>query len=141
MVHIPPKTSSAPPKPRVTVLAWKRTSGSSARMGSADVQIGPIEILRCGIVQQEGRPLWVAPPQIEYQRQGDQKKSYLPVIKWPREWSEAIAEAVQQAVADYPEGLAQRPEASPQRPAAQNAQAKTALGQEAQQRTGIGGRA
>lgn len=138
MLQPPPKTPAAPHKPRVTVLAWKRATGNSARMGSADVQIGPIEILRCGIVQQDSRPLWVAPPQIEYQRQGDQKKSYLPVIKWPHEWSEAIAEAVQQAVADYPEGLAQRPPAAPQRPATQ---AKTALGQEAQQRAGIGGRA
>lgn len=112
--------------PRVEVLAWKRFSGDSARRGSADIKIGVLEILRCPIVQQDGQHLWVAPPQVEYQRPGDAKKQYFNVVRWPREWGDAITKAVAEAVSDHPEGLTQR------------AQPSAALGREVQQRAGLG---
>lgn len=121
-------TPSLTKAPRVEVLAWKRFSGDGARRGSADIKIGVLEILRCPIVQQTGQQLWVAPPQVEYQRPGDTKKQYFNCVRWPREWADAITQAVAEAVSDHPEGLTQR------------TQPATEFGREVQQRAGIGGR-
>lgn len=78
--------------PKVTVLNIKRIENAGNLKAIVDIKIGPLEIYKCRVVQQPNQSAWVSPPQEMYERGG--KKSYYPLLKWPREWNDAINQAV-----------------------------------------------
>ena len=110
--------------PRVGILSVKVLTEGSLR-AIATVQIGPLVIHGCRLVQQQGQSAWTSAPQSEW-TDSEGKKRYRSMLEWPREWGEAITEGISIEMQSHPAGI-------------KNITAATPLGQEVMDRAGIGG--
>ena len=112
--------------PRVNVLTVKTLTEGNLR-AIASVQIGPLVIHGCRVVQQPGQAAWTSAPQSEWTDAAGKKK-YKSILEWPREWGQAITQAIEAELKDHPEGT-------------RRMEAATPLGREVQQKAGVGGSA
>jgi len=62
-------------------------------LGFASVRVGQLIINDCRVVQQPGQDAWVSLPQNSYVNKDGETK-YAPIVECPKEWKEAIQEAV-----------------------------------------------
>jgi len=89
--------------PRISVLTMKVLPEGNLR-AIASVQIGPLIIHGCRLVQQENQAAWTSAPQNEW-TDSEGKKRYRSMLEWPREWGEAITEAIASEMHDHPAGI------------------------------------
>lgn len=99
-------TPEQKPPPRITIVELKPLNNGSALRAFADLQIGPMVVKKARYVRQDGQRGFVTAPQEEW-TDNSGKKHYNPLVIWPREWGDAITEAVTQALEDHPEGIKQ----------------------------------
>lgn len=77
------------------VISKLKSVGKGNLLGTASVQIGPVTVNQCRIIQAEDKPLFVGMPQEGFMAGG--KRVFLPLVKLEPNLHEAVQSAVLRA--------------------------------------------